>query len=49
MRGLARRLDDEALQVEPLGQTSGRDHRLQQRADAGLEILENVHEFRQNA
>ena len=49
MRRLARRLDDEAREVEPLGQASGRDPRAQQRADAGLEIVENVHEFRLQA
>ena len=44
MRRLARRLDDEAGEIEPVGQLAGGDRRLQRGGDPGLEILENVHE-----
>ena len=46
MRGVARRLDDEAAQGRAPQAGAGRDPGLQQRDDARLEIGENIHEFR---
>ena len=46
MRGLARRLDDEAREVEARGQASRGDPRLRSARDARVEILENIHEYR---
>ncbi len=45
MRGIARRLDDEARQIERGGQASGRRQPLKRGAHAGLEIRENIHEM----
>ena len=43
MRGLARRLDHEAAEVEIARQVSRRDPFLDQPGDARLEVGENVH------
>ncbi len=46
MGGVARRLDDEAREIEVRGQLARRDPPLDQRGDARLEIRKNVHSFR---
>ena len=43
VRGLARRLDDEAAEIEVARQLARRDALLEQRGNARLEIGENVH------
>ncbi len=44
MRRIARRLDDETVEIESFGQPSGSDETAQKRRDAGMKFSIDVHD-----